>query len=158
MPGTDDTTPTPREKAGVTLRALGKVAMGAGLVLAGTAHLTTLRREFQAQVPDWMPVDPDAVVVWSGYAEIALGAAILLVWRQPARAWLGAAGAVFFLVVFPGNVAQWLEGKDGFGLDTDGKRAARLAFQPVLVAWSLYAGDSLRWYRRTRRGSAPPLA
>lgn len=157
MPGPEDTT-TRRGQTDGALRALGKVALGAGLVLAGAAHLTTLRREFQAQVPGWMPVDPDAVVVWSGYVEIALGAAILLVWRQPARAWLGVAGAVFFLVVFPGNVAQWLEGKDGFGLDTDGKRAARLAFQPVLVAWSLYAGDSVRWYRRARRGSARPLA
>jgi uncharacterized membrane protein len=133
-----------------TARALSKVALGAALVGAGVGHLTNLRQEFQAQVPDWVPLDPDDVVVWSGYAEIALGAATLLTWRQPARARVGRLGAVFFLAVFPGNVAQWLERKDGFGLDTDQKRMARLAFQPLLVCWALHAGDTRR-ERKQRR-------
>ncbi len=131
-------------------RALSKVALGAALVGAGVGHLTTQRQEFQAQVPEWVPFDPDDVVVWSGYAEIALGAATLLTWRQPARARVGRLGAMFFLAVFPGNVAQWLERKDGFGLDTDQKRMARLAFQPVLVGWALHAGDT-RHQRQQRR-------
>jgi uncharacterized membrane protein len=131
-------------------RGLGKVALGAALVGTGIAHLTTLREEFQAQVPEWMPFDPDDVVVWSGWAEIALGATTLLVWKQPGRARLGALGAAFFLAVFPGNVAQWLERKDGFGLDTDQKRMARLAFQPVLIAGALYAGDTRRQRRLSR--------
>ena len=134
-------TPARRGRTGRALRALGKVALGAALVGAGVGHLTTLRQEFQAQVPEWVPFDPDDVVVWSGYAEIALGAATLLVWKQPHRARLGVLGAVFFLAVFPGNVAQWIEQNDGFGLDTEEKRLARLAFQPVLMAWSVYAGD-----------------
>lgn len=131
-------------------RALSKVALGAAMVAAGVGHLTTQRQEFQAQVPEWVPFDPDDVVVWSGYAEIALGAATLLTWRQPARARVGRLGAAFFLAVFPGNVAQWLERKDGFGLDTDQKRMARLAFQPVLVGWALHAGDTRR-ERQQRR-------
>lgn len=130
-------------------RGLGKVALGAALVGAGVAHLTTLREEFQAQVPAWMPFDPDDVVVWSGWAEVALGATTLLVWKQPGRARVGALGAAFFLAVFPGNVAQWVERKDGFGLDTDEKRLARLAFQPVLIGAALYAGDNRR--RRQQR-------
>jgi uncharacterized membrane protein len=134
-------TPARRGRTGRVLRALSKVALGAALVGAGVGHLTSLRQEFQAQVPEWVPLDPDDVVVWSGYAEIALGAATLLAWKQPHRARVGALGAAFFLAVFPGNVAQWLERKDGFGLDTDEKRMARLAFQPVLMAWSVYAGD-----------------
>ncbi|QKE83160.1 hypothetical protein [Arthrobacter sp. NEB 688] len=146
----DDETPTRREATGRTLRAIGKIALGAALVGAGTAHLTSKREEFQAQVPEWMPLDPDDVVVWSGYAEIALGAATLLTWRQPSRATMGRVGALFFLAVFPGNVAQWLERKDGFGLDTDEKRLARLAFQPALMAWALYAGDSRRQKRLAR--------
>lgn len=145
----DDTT-TRRSRTGRAVRALSKVALGAALVGTGIAHLGGLRQEFRAQVPEWIRVDPDQVVVWSGYAEIVLGASTLLLWRQPARARIGVLGAAFFLAVFPGNVAQWLERNDGFGLDTDEKRMARLAFQPVLMAWSLYAGDT-RHQRRERR-------
>ena len=121
------------------LRALGQAGLGAVLVTAGTGHLTTKRQEFQAQVPSWFPVDPDRVVVVSGLVEVALGSALLATWRQPARKLLGTAVAGFFVGVFPGNIAQYLEHKDGFGLDTDRKRALRLLGQPVLVAWALAA-------------------
>ncbi|PKW26914.1 DoxX family protein [Phycicoccus duodecadis] len=133
---------TRREQWGRRARAASKVALGAALIAAGAAHLTTRREEFRAQVPEWVPFDTDDVVVWSGYAELALGAATLVTWKQPHRARTGRAGALFFLAVLPGNVAQWLERKDGFGLDTDQKRLARLAFQPGLMAWAVYAGDT----------------
>lgn len=144
MTPNDDDTTTGRGRRGRRLRALSKVALGAALVAAGTAHLTVSREEFRAQVPEWVPFDVDDVVVWSGWAEIALGATTLVTWRQPTRARVGRLGALFFLGVFPGNVAQWLERKDGFGLDTDEKRMARLVAQPVLMAWALHAGDTRR--------------
>jgi uncharacterized membrane protein len=120
-------------------RALGQVALGAAMLTAGTAHLTSKRQEFQAQVPSWFPVEKDKVVVASGYVELAIGAALLATWRQPARRLLGTAVAAFFVGVFPGNIAQYVERKDGFGLDTDNKRALRLLGQPALVAWALAA-------------------
>jgi uncharacterized membrane protein len=118
------------------LRALGQAALGAVLLTAGAGHLTTARKEFQAQVPSWFPADPDRVVVASGFVELALGAALLATWRQPARRRLGTVAAGFFVAVFPGNIAQYAEHRDGFGLDTDRKRALRLLGQPVLVAWA----------------------
>jgi uncharacterized membrane protein len=121
------------------IRECGQAALGLVLLTAGTGHLTRQRQEFQAQVPSWVPLDPDRVVVWSGFAELALGAALLTTWRQPARGYLGKAAAGFFVGVFPGNIAQFVEHKDGFGLDTDRKRALRLLGQPVLVAWALAA-------------------
>jgi uncharacterized membrane protein len=121
------------------LRSLGQGALGAVLLTAGAGHLTTKRQEFQAQVPPWLPLDPDRVVVASGFVELALGAALLATWRQPARRRLGRVVAGFFVGVFPGNVAQFVERRDGFGLDTDGKRAVRLLGQPALVAWALAA-------------------
>ena len=124
------------------LRATGQVALGAALVGAGIGHLTTLREEFQAQVPSWFPADPDTVVLGSGVVEIALGASLLTTWRQPARRRLGALVAGFFVAIFPGNVAQYVEKKDGFGLDTDRKRALRLLGQPALVAWARAATKS----------------
>jgi uncharacterized membrane protein len=106
------------------------------LVVAGTSHLTTQRKEFQAQVPSWFPADPDAVVLASGVVEISLGAALLSVWRQPDRSRLGVVAALFFVAVFPGNIAQYTEHRDGFSLDTDTKRLVRLFFQPLLVFWA----------------------
>ncbi|MDQ1102979.1 DoxX family membrane protein [Nocardioides zeae] len=115
-----------------------RVALGVFLVAAGVLHLTSLRTEFQAQVPSWFPVDADLVVVVSGVVEIALGLALLL---APARLrrLTGLVVAVFFVAVFPGNVAQYVEGTSAFGLDTDGARLTRLFFQPVLVLAALWA-------------------
>lgn len=121
--------------------------LAAGLLVAGAAHLGWLREEFQAQVPSWLGVDKDVVVVVSGVVEIMLGAALLL-WRER-RAAVGWATACFFVLIFPGNIAQLVESNDGFGLDTDQARAARLAFQPVLVAVALWStGAWSRWRRR----------
>lgn len=99
-----------------------------------------------------MPLDKDVVVLASGVVEIALGAALLGTWRQPARGLLGAVAGAFFVAVFPGNVAQYTGHRDGFGLDTDTKRAVRLVFQPVLVAWALGATDARRTLAGLRRG------
>ena len=134
-----------------TLAAAGQVALGVLLLAAGTAHLTLARAEFQAQVPSWVPLDPDLVVVVSGIVELCLGLALLTAWRQPARGIVGAVTAAFFVAVFPGNVAQFLEHKDGFGLDTDAKRAVRLLFQPLLVVWAAVVTGAVPALRSLRR-------
>ncbi|GAA0233254.1 hypothetical protein [Cryptosporangium japonicum] len=126
------------------LRVAGQAALGAVLLTAGTAHLTALREEFQAQVPSWFPADPDTVVLASGVVELALGTALVTTWTQPARRRLGWLVAGFFVAVFPGNIAQLVEHKDAFGLDTDTKRAVRLLGQPALIAWALASTRKLR--------------
>ena len=128
------------------LRSLAQAGLGAVLAGAGVGHLTVLREEFQAQVPSWLPLDADFVVLASGAVEIGLGGALLLTWRQPGRAALGAAAAAFFVAVFPGNIAQFVEHRDAFGLDTDLARGTRLLGQPVLVAWALLATDAWNVY------------
>jgi uncharacterized membrane protein len=137
-----------------TLGAIGQVALGAGLLFAGTGHLTNLREEFRAQVPEWFPADPDTVVVVSGIVELALGAALVGTWKQPARAAVGVTTAAFFVAVFPGNIAQYTGHVDAFGLDSDTKRAVRLVFQPVLVGLALASTDAIRVLRdeRAQRG------
>ena len=133
------------------VKAAGQALLGATLAFAGITHLTVARQEFLAQVPDWFPIDHDFVVLASGIVEISLGAALLTVWRQPARGLVGAAAATLFVVIFPGNVAQWLEHKDAFGLDTDAKRFGRLFFQPLLVAWALGATGAIGAVRELAR-------
>ncbi|MEU9821076.1 DoxX family protein [Pseudonocardia alni] len=127
-----------RTTATRTRQDVARLALGAMLVFAGTSHLTFARREFRAQVPPWVPMDTDDVVLLSGAAEIALGAALAGLPRERRR--IGGLAAAFFTAIFPGNVSQYRNRVDGFGLDTDTKRAARLAGQPLLVAWALYAG------------------
>lgn len=135
--------PSPVGAARTALRLL----LGAFLALAGVAHLSVARTDFLAQVPAWLPLDPDLVVVVSGLVEVALGVALVALprWRVP----LGWLAAAFFVAVFPGNLAQYTEGVDGFGLDTDRARLVRLAFQPVLVAWALWSTGAWRAWRRS---------
>ncbi len=112
------------------------------MTFAGVSHLTFAREEFQAQVPDWFPIDTDFTVLASGAAEIALGASFLGLPRH--RKLIGRLLAAFFIVIFPGNIAQYLEHTDAFGLNSDRARLIRLFFQPVLVAAALYAGGPQR--------------
>ncbi len=129
------------------LRTAARLLLGSAMVGAGVLHLTAQREEFQAQVPDWFPLDDDLVVVGSGVVEIGLGAAFVALPRR--RRLVGALLAAFFVVIFPGNVAQYVEGTDAFGLETDRARLVRLFFQPVLVAWALFGGG---WLGRRRDG------
>src|SRR3712207_1174832 len=133
-------------------RTVARLLLGAVMVGAGVLHLTTQRQEFRAQVPSWFAVDEDLTVLGSGVAEIALGASFVAMPRH--RRLVGALLAAFFVAIFPGNVAQYLEGTDAFGLDTDRSRLVRLFFQPLLVLWALYGGGRPR---RARRGLCPPL-
>ena len=116
---------------------IARLVLGAIMTFAGLSHLTTAREEFQAQVPEWVPVDEDLVVVGSGVVEIGLGLSLLALPRH--RRLTGLALAAFFVAIFPGNIAQYVEGTDAFGLDTDTKRLVRLFGQPVLVAAALWA-------------------
>ncbi len=104
-----------------------------------------MRTEFQAQVPSWFPTDSDFVVLASGIVEIFLGLALLFLGRH--KVVVGWIVAAFFVVIFPGNIAQWYEGNDAFGLDTDLKRLARLFFQPVFIAVTLWATDAWTAWR-----------
>ena len=127
------------------------------MAFAGTSHLTFARDEFQAQVPAWVPLDDDLVVLASGVVEIGLGAALLVTRRQPRRALVGVTVASFFVAVFPGNIAQLTGHVDAFGLDTDAKRFVRLLFQPLLVLLALEATDVRRVLaaRRAAREGSP---
>ena len=50
----------------------------------------------------------------------------------------------------PGNIGQYTGHIDAFRLDTDTKRAVRLVFQPVLVAWALASTDTVQVFRERR--------
>lgn len=136
------------------LRSAGRLLLGGALIGAGIGHLTNLREEFQAQVPPWLPMDPDFVVVASGVVEVGLGAALILAPRRlrPAVGWTTAA---FFVAIFPGNISQYVTGTDAFGLTSDNARLVRLFFQPLLVAWALWSTGAWRAWRSRSPRSLP---
>ena len=133
-------------------RTVGRITLGAALLFAGTSHLTFAREEFAAQVPPWIPVDTDTVVVGSGLVELALGGALVALPKQ--RVAVGWAVAAFFVAIFPGNISQLVTRTDAFGLDSDRARAIRLVFQPLLVVWALWSTGAWQAWResRVRRG------
>ncbi len=135
------------------VQTVARWVLGAFLVFAGLAHLTVQRTEFQAQVPSWFPVAADAVVVVSGLVELLLGGALIFARRRVAL--VGVVVAGFFIAIFPGNIAQFIEGKNAFGLNSDSARFIRLWFQPVLVLWALWSTGGWGWLRH-QFGSTPP--
>jgi uncharacterized membrane protein len=134
--------PSTGQKLYQMVKAIFRILLGASLLFAGISHLTVARTEFLAQVPTWLPVNADLVVVLSGIAEIALGLALIFLVKQ--RAWVGLATAAFFILIFPGNISQYVNQIDAFGLNTDQARFTRLFFQPVLVLWALWSTDAWR--------------
>jgi uncharacterized membrane protein len=125
---------------------LPQMVLGLALVYAGIGHLTTSRTEFQAQVPSVFADYADFVVLASGVVEIALGVGLIALWQY--RVQIGWLVAAFFVAIFWGNISQYVNGVDAFGLDTDTKRLVRLFFQPVLVAWALLSTGAWGSWRK----------
>ncbi len=128
------------------LRLIARLLLGSALIYAGIGHLTFLRQEFQAQVPVWLPLDPDFVVLASGVVEIMLGIGIASAGALVPIS--GLLASAFFIAIFPGNINQYVEGISAFGLDTDQDRLMRLFFQPVLVAWALWSTSALGFLKQ----------
>src|SRR5271167_4157913 len=133
-------------------RSVARVLLGAFLLYTGVSHLSFARTAFYAQVPPWLPLNADFVVIASGVVEIALGASLVLLtrWQVP----VGCIVAIFFVLVFPGNVSQFVTHADAFGLDSDLVRGVRLLFQPLLVIWALWCTGAWAALRNRRSRDA----
>ena len=128
------------------IKRFPQVVLGLALIFTGVSHLTTRRLEFQAQVPNQLKEVANFVVLASGFVEIALGVGLVVLWRyRQAIGWLT---AIFFVAIFWGNISQYVNGVDAFGLDTDTKRLVRLFFQPLLVGWALLSTGAWGSWRR----------
>jgi uncharacterized membrane protein len=136
-------------KTSITQNAF-RIILAIFITYAGFSHLTSNRIDFQAQVPDWLPLSKDLVVVLSGFVEIVLGLGLAF-WKKE-RVRFGWALAIFFILVFPGNIAQYLDSKDAFVgvLDSDEARLRRLFYQPILIAWALWSTSAWKAWRDTK--------
>ena len=127
-------------------RTIARIALGALLGYTGVSHLTFARNSFRAQVPPWLPLNVDFVIIASGIVEILLGLSLIALtpWRVP----IGWVVAAFFVIIFPGNISQFVTHANAFGLDSDLARGVRLLFQPLLVVWALWCTGAWAAYRR----------
>jgi uncharacterized membrane protein len=121
------------------------MVLGFALAYAGIGHLTTSRLTFQAQVPTLFKDYADFVVLSSGVVEIALGVGLIALWKY--RVQIGWLVAAFFVAIFWGNISQYINGVDAFGLNSDSARLIRLFFQPLLVIWALGSTGAWRAWR-----------
>ena len=140
--------PKLREFKSTKTQNVFRIILGLFMLLAAIGHLSFQRTEFQSQVPDWVPMNKDLVVILSGIVEGAFGLAMLF--YKSKRVWVGIALAVFFILIFPGNIGQYLNKIDAFGLDTDSGRLTRLFFQPLLVLWALWSTGAISYLRRKK--------
>jgi len=132
-----------------------RILLGIFFVVTGTGHLTFMRTAFLAQVPNWVPMDPDTVVLLSGVVEIILGASLLFLSKQ--RTTIGWIVALFLVAVFPGNIAQLVNHNYAFGLNSDLLLWLRLPFQPLLIATVLWAtGAWGEWRNRVKLKNQAP--
>lgn len=118
-------------------RRLLRWVLGLFLGVAGTGHFTNAEA-FLTQVPPYLP-EPELLVAVSGVVEILLALALLALprWRRA----VGFAAFLFLVAVTPGNIAQYTEARDAFGLDTDAARLTRVLLSPLLWLWASAAGD-----------------
>lgn len=130
------------------IKTIARMLLAAFLIFAGIAHLTFGREDFRAQVPVWLPLNIDFVVLASGVVEIALGLALASLTKWMPQ--IGLIVAAFFIVIFAGNINQYLQGIDAFGLDSDEARLIRLFFQPLLVIWALWSSNALNTLPKSR--------
>lgn len=130
----------------ITIQNIARVILGSLITLAGIGHLTFQRQEFIAQVPRWLPENEtfmDFVVLSSGVVEIILGLSMIFLVKHKAK--VGMALALFFVLIFPGNISQYTNEISAFGLNTDEKRLTRLFFQPILILWALWSSGALKY-------------
>lgn len=128
-------------------KTAARLLLAAFLIFAGIAHITFGREDFRAQVPVWLPLDVDFVVLASGVVEIVLGLALASTSKWMPQ--IGLIVAAFFVAVFAGNINQYVHGIDAFGLNTNEARLIRLFFQPVLVAWALWSSNALKTFAKS---------
>ena len=126
-----------------TLQDVLRITLGIFMIFAAVGHLTFLRRAFQAQVPAWVPLNKDFVVRASGVVELILGLA--MIFMTGFKIWVGIALAIFYVLIFPGNIAQYVNHTNAFNLNSDSARLIRLFFQPVLILWALWCTGALTY-------------
>jgi uncharacterized membrane protein len=122
-------------------RAIARAVLALAYCAAGVLHVST-PAPFVSITPDWVPYKHE-VIILTGLCEIA-GALGLMTrrWRRVS----GMALALYAVCVYPANLKHAFEGLAAGGVKLGWwYHGPRLAFQPVLVWWALFAGGVVTW-------------
>lgn len=131
----------------VRVRRVSRVVLAIAYFFVGVAHIRS-PGGFVAIVPHWVPFPAQTVFV-TGLCELA-GSIALLTPRL--RRLAGVMLAAYAVCVYPANINHAIN-----GIAIDGTRlgwwyhAPRLAAQPLIVWWALFAGEVTEWPFRRRR-------
>ena len=128
--------PVPDRRASSPVRTIARVVLGVFLGYTGFSAFHLRPQGLPRPSAAWIPLNADFVITASGVVEIllAVGLVALTRWRVP----VGCVVALFFVLIFPGNISQFVTHSDAFGLDSDLSRGIRLLFQPLFVVWALW--------------------
>ena len=127
--------------------------LGLFYAVAAWFHLTA-PEPFLRIMPGPVPM-PEAVVLWTGVAELLGAAALLQPWSQPLRK-AGAIGlALYALFVFPANINHFIidmaKPDGGLGL---GYHVPRMFAQPLVIWLALWTGGVIEWpFRKSLKPS-----
>ena len=122
-------------------RTASRWVLAASYCAAGVLHIAT-PAPFLSITPGWVPF-PRTVILATGLCEVA-GAAGLLTRRFRCAA--GVALALYAVCVFPANIKHAVDGLPAGQVQLGWwYHAPRLALQPVLVWWALFAGGVVTW-------------
>lgn len=125
----------------IRVRAIARRMLATIYLIAGVFHLST-PDAFLVITPDWVPFQRQ-VILGTGLCEIAGAIALLTrTLRRPA----GIALALYAICVFPANIKHFIDGAPAGGLQLGWwYHIPRLAFQPIIVWWGLFAGEVISW-------------
>ena len=131
------------------IRALVRIVLALFYGLAGYMHLAR-PAPFLSIMPGWVPW-PEAVVLWTGVAELLGAAGLLQPWSPTVRQWAGIGLALYALCVWPANINHFAidmaKPDGGLGL---AYHVPRMFAQSVLIWLALWVGGASPWpLRRT---------
>ena len=128
-------------------RIVARLVLAIAYMVAGVAHLAR-PTGFVAITPDWVPM-PHLVVTMTGVAELAGAVGLML---PPVRRAAGVGLALYALCVWPANFNHALHDIPLGGAHLSWwYHGPRLAFQPVIIWWALWASGVTHWPFRRRR-------
>jgi uncharacterized membrane protein len=129
------------------VRGIARVVLAIAYLIAGIAHVAA-PGGFVRITPTWVPF-PQQVVVATGLCEIAGAFALLFVPRLYRIA--GIAFATYAVCVFPANINHALNNIALGGTTLSWwYHGPRLALQPVIIWWGLWAAKVTDWPFRRR--------
>ncbi len=111
---------------------------------AGYFHIVA-PKGFLTITPDWVPF-PEAVIFWTGIAEIAGAIGLVQPWSPQLRKAAGIGLALYALCVWPANINHFAmdmaRADGGLGLSY---HVPRMIAQPVLIWLALWVSGTTNW-------------